>query len=296
MKKRPDLNTLVSLFISDRRSQNVTDKTIQWHSVSLHRFARYCMGAGLDIYDLDATAIREYIRFLQHSPGRNGNLTESSVATYVRSLKAFLSWLVQEEYLESDPSARVAKPKVGEKSVELFSDQELKRLLAVCSGPYGARDEAIVRLLLDTGLRASEVTTALLEDVDEAPPSLTVSGKGRKRRRVPLGVKTVRAIRRYIRTRDDDYPCLFLGKRGEPLTPNGLYQLLERRGAVAGIHANPHKFRHTFAVSYLRNGGGIADLQKILGHTTLEMVLHYARLADRDVADKHRLYSPGDRL
>jgi site-specific recombinase XerD len=113
---------------------------------------------------------------------------------------------------------------------------------------------------------------------------------------VPLGRAATRAIRRYVLARRDNLPYLFVRRSAAPLTPNGMLPAFMRRGRVAGVHANPHLFRHTFAVTYLRNGGDVLSLQRILGHTSLDMVRHYAKLPDDDIIERHSLHSPADRV
>lgn len=289
---------LGAAFLTYCRVENYTPKTISWHNASITKFARFCAANGIeDLCALKIADLREYVAFLQNSKGRgNRPMSDHSVATYVRSLRAWFGWLHTEGYLDSNPAERLKIPKAVEVDVTLFTPAEIKRVLAACGGPYALRDAALVWLLYDTGIRASEAVTARLKDFTDMPPSVRVLGKGRKYREVPIGRKAARAIRAYLRTRLDHSEYLFVGKNEEPLSPNGLLQMLERRGRIAGVHANPHKFRHTFAVEFLRNGGGELALQRILGHTTLEMVRHYARLANTDVAEFHRLASPGDRI
>jgi len=160
------------------------------------------------------------------------------------------------------------------------------------------RDRAIVLLLLDTGLRVSEAAGIRLGDL-RPDSSVKVMGKGAKERIVPIGSTARGAIVRYLGQRGPgpiEAP-LFLGRRGA-LDWRGMQQVLKRLKARAGItgRLSPHSLRHTFARSYLVNGGDVFSLQQILGHTTLDMVKRYVSLADADVAAKHRTASPADRL
>lgn len=195
-----------------------------------------------------------------------------------------------------NPALRVREPKAGERDVITLSVGDIRALTDACEGEHAERDRAVILTLYDTGIRASELCTAKLEDWSESPATLRVFGKGRKFRTVPLGRTATRAIRRYVLARRDDSPYLFVGRGQAPLTPNGLLLALMRRGRAAGVHANPHLFRHTFAVTYLRNGGDVLSLQRILGHTSLDMVRHYAKLADDDVIERHSHHSPADRV
>jgi integrase/recombinase XerD len=159
-------------------------------------------------------------------------------------------------------------------------------------------------VLLDTGLRASELCALNVGDVDLKSGQVRVKhgdpggAKGGKGRVVFLGQTARRSLWRYLATRQDgdepDAP-LFLGKWQRRMNKNVLRQLIARLGAKAGVaHAHPHRFRHSFALTYLRSGGDVFTLQALLGHSTLEMVQHYARLAQVDIEHAHRRASPVD--
>ena len=173
-------------------------------------------------------------------------------------------------------------------------DDTLRRLLGLAT----VRDRAILLLLLDTGLRVAEAAGIRLGDL-RPDGSVKVLGKGAKERIVPIGSTARGAIVRYLGQRGPGAPDapLFLGRRGA-LDWRGMQQVLKRLKTRAGItgRCSPHSLRHTFARSYLVNGGDAFSLQQILGHTTLDMVKRYVSLADADVAAKHRVASPADRL
>jgi integrase/recombinase XerC/integrase/recombinase XerD len=166
----------------------------------------------------------------------------------------------------------------------------------------GCRSYAIVYLMLDSGLRVSEVASLRMENVDLNQGQLLVTGKGNKQRAVPIGSNAQKYLQRYIYhfrpepllTEQDN---VFLTSEGKPLSDNSLKLFFTRLKVKTGIkRLHAHLLRHTFATYYLRNGGDLLSLQKILGHTSLEMVKVYSHLAKADVRAKHRRYSPMDRL
>jgi integrase/recombinase XerD len=170
--------------------------------------------------------------------------------------------------------------------------------------PSAFRDEAIILTLLDTGLRASELCALTLADLDLKAGKLQVrhgvmgGAKGGKGRQVYIGKITRKAIWRYISSRgtvvNPDAP-LFICQLGFPFNKDSLRQLLGRIGKRANIHkVFPHKFRHTFAITYLRSGGDVFTLQALLGHSSLDMVRHYAQIAQIDVEKAHQKASPAD--
>ena len=170
--------------------------------------------------------------------------------------------------------------------------------------PLAKRNWAIILLLLDTGCRASELCGIKYGDINFSNKSIKVHGKGPgkdpKERLVRFGKRTQETLWRLLASRldtikDDSYLLTRRGTDDEPITSNGLDQLLDSlsgRAGVADVHA--HRFRHTFAINYLRNGGDVFTLQWLLGHESLEMVQRYARIAQTDVEKAHQKASPVD--
>jgi integrase/recombinase XerD len=154
----------------------------------------------------------------------------------------------------------------------------------------------LIRFLLDTGCRATEVCGLLESDIDWAARSAKVFGKGAKERAIFFSPGVAEAMRRYqTEERADTDRFFFLsgaGDDGAPLTTSGLLSVCKRLGAIAGVALHPHLFRHTFAISYLRAGGDVFSLQKRLGHTTLAMSEHYAKHLTDDLRRAHDEHSP----
>jgi len=152
--------------------------------------------------------------------------------------------------------------------------------------------------MIDTGLRVSEVAALRLGDL-RPDGTLKVQGKGSKERIVPVGSTARTAIVRYLGQRGPGRPddALWLGRKGE-ISSRGLQHMIRRLKARVGVtgRLSPHSLRHTFARSYLVNGGDVFTLQRILGHTTLDMVKRYVALADVDLVTRHAVASPADRL
>jgi site-specific recombinase XerD len=162
--------------------------------------------------------------------------------------------------------------------------------------PHTKRNKAIILTLLDTGIRASELCSIKVIDLDFKNKQITVNGKGDKERVLEISSRTAQLIWRYLITRSSELPDkapLFAGDFDLPLTRSGLLQLIKRIGKRAGVpNAHPHRFRHTFAINFLRNGGNIYALQELLGHSSLDMVKHYLALSNQDCAAVHRMASP----
>ena len=203
--------------------------------------------------------------------------------------------------LDQNPIDRVDKPRRRRAVISTFSPEEVESILATCRNDFvGVRDRAIILTLLDCGLRASELCGLRLEDIDWREQTLLVVGKGDKERIVPFGSAVRRVLGEYIGRRGD-LPCreLFVSVYGEPINRHRLRAIVRRRceaAGIKGVRCSPHTFRHTFAVMFLRAGADAFTLQKLLGHSDLAMTRRYCELSRTDVLEKHRLFSPADRL
>jgi integrase/recombinase XerD len=185
--------------------------------------------------------------------------------------------------------SNVEAPKSDGKVIEIFTDDQLRCLFVACQKEHFpelvARDKAIIAVLLDTGIRAQELTGLKLRDMvltqDES--YLKVLGKGRKEREVGIGNKARLAIQRYThqyRRASPDFPYVFVSRKREQFTPGGLDQLLgrlERWSGIHGVRCSAHTFRHTFAVNYLLAGGDIYALSRLLGHGDTKTTEIYLR-------------------
>jgi site-specific recombinase XerD len=221
----------------------------------------------------------------------------SSVWTAWRHLKGFFTWLHSEGDISVNPMVGVTKPIVPPSEVTVLTAQQVRALLATCKGPdpETRRDHALLAIMLDTGLRLSEVARLTIDDVNEEG-TLRVFGKGRKWRTVALGTTSATALNRWIRLRTQTSHSLWSGRKGA-LTTEGIRKMVKRRGQQAGFHLHPHMLRHTFVDNWLRNGGAEVDLARLAGWTTTRMAERYAqhRAEERALA-AHMLIAPLDKL
>ena len=327
MKRRPSgsmsLSKAVVGFVNHKLAEGLTDRSVYSYERLLNKWIEY--EGDKDVVDITSQNIRMYLAWLrtEYEPRRfNGKthpLSPKTLRNIWVTLASFLKW-ASLEFGISNPMQGIPAPRFQKSPVEAFTRSEVNALLKACTftreantryrysykytRPTAKRDKAIILTLLDTGLRAMELCSLRIGDVNlktgrvEVKHGVIGGAKGGKGRIVFLGKVARRAVWRYLASLDDgddpDAP-LFLAKGDRKMTPNGLRHLIKGLAEKAGVEkAYPHKFRHTFAITYLRSGGDVLTLQALLGHSTLDMVRHYARIAEIDIEHAHRKASPVD--
>ncbi len=304
--------TLIDLFLATKKTEGKSPKTITWYGEFLRKFLEY-LGTEAKIGDFTLDSARSFVAHLQSrtcrfenhplSPRQEGGLSPFTIHGYVRTLKAFSSWLAEEGFTTGNVLARLKAPKLPTPVIEILSQEEIEAILGKINPNcfLGARLYAALLLLLDTGIRAQELCTLTVDSVFLNEDYIKVRGKGNKERLAPFCAATKKALLRYLTTfRPEpaaDIKNVFLTLEGLPWGYNGLLQAIKRVGRAAGVpRLHPHLLRHTFAVNYLINGGDVMTLKMILGHTSLEVTQVYMHLAEAHVQLQHNKFSPVARL
>jgi site-specific recombinase XerD len=310
-----NLSQLIPGYILHARTEGKSEKTIAHVTSSVSYLERFLISEGLptSVSHIDRKEFRAFILHLQHKRCFSGHpltkaqdrgLSGHTIHGYLKSIRAFWSWLVAEEIVAINPLLSMKIPKAPKKVIPTFTDSQLELLLGAIDSatPTGYRDKAIVLTLLDTALRVSELGGITLDNLWLDDGLIKVMGKGRKERHVPMGKTVQRILWRYIHHYRSEpslprFDYLFLTRDGRPLTKDRIDKMMAgygRRAGIKGVRCSPHTLRHTASVRFLRNGGNVFSLQRLLGHSNLEMTRRYCELADVDVQQAHRIASPVD--
>lgn len=245
--------------------------------------------------------------------GRQNAVSKKTLLNMQVALSALWRWAVQTKLVPANVMREVPWVKPEERAIEPLTEADVRSILSAldksqwysrpgkrdCQNSLGSsdRNRAIVLMLLDTGLRASELCSLRAGNVDLKNRCVKVLGKMSKERIIPFSPQTGQAIWKYLAGKEKSEGVasayLFTTASGRPMKRDDLLKLVMRAGDRAGVlNVHPHRFRHTFAINFLRNGGNIYALQNIMGHSTLEMVRRYLSLAQADVDAAHRIASP----
>jgi len=292
------LPILTDAFLVDRRAANMADGTLKFYHAKLTNFQAFCETQAITQIDqLTPSNIREYLIYLE-----NTGHTSGGIHAHYRTVKTFLRWYADEFEPVNwrNPIAKVKPPKVEQELLEPANEGDLQAMLATCTGKSFAdlRDKAIILTLMDTGLRANELVSLDLADIDLIRGDMLVrQGKGRKPRTVFVGKRTRKALRAYKLARTSTDSALFVTYEGERLEYEGLRAIIIRRAVKADVETpSLHSFRRYFALEYLRAGGDIFTLQKLMGHADLQILRRYLNQLDEDLERGHAQFGPVDRM
>lgn len=289
------LQLAIKDFLLEQQFRGNTPKTVQYYALCLRLFAEYA-GEDTDLSAISQTTLKGY--FL-HLSGKA--ITSTTVQTYFRAIRAFLSWCYNEQLIPDNLPEKFRLPKAQKKTVDVLSNSEMTQLLK-CFNLRSAmqlRDCCICSLMMDCGLRLNEVVTLALDHLHLADGYAVVNGKGNKQRIVPIGLYSRRLLLRYLARRPScvQTHAVFLKSDLTPITDDTLRMMFRRLKNKAGIpRLRAHLLRHTFATNYLENGGDIYTLQTILGHTSLEMVKRYVHFTPGKLESNYMKFSPLDNL
>jgi site-specific recombinase XerD len=289
------LDDIYKNYIFTLQIEGKSHKTIKNYQDILSKFISYI--STLD--NLNLLNIHRYIAELQDK-----KLSPVSINDYIRVIKIFLNFLYKEEYISENISAKLKKYKIPKQYPYVLNDEQVYNLLKVCNKNTfeGFRNYVIILTFLDTGIRLSELINLTINDVNLIKRSLLIrSGKGDKDREVYMGKELTKAMAQYIKKRGfipyEDK--LFITKSGNSLSPRTIQKIfkkLAKKAHIESTRCSPHTLRHTFATNFIRNGGDVFTLQRILGHSDIETCMIYVHLSGKDIQTAMTKFSPVDKF
>lgn len=293
-----DLAVLVDSFEIELKSARRSPQTRKIYLSSVRRYLQWCAENTLPA-QIDRRQVQTWIAHIL-----DGGAQPATAQARLAGVRQFSKWLAAEGEIDSDPLLRLNAPKGDTPITPVLAEDQLAALIKACEGKSlkDRRDEAIVRLMAETGMRAGELIALELDDIDPVRGLVTIRrGKGGKGRIAPFGPQTAKSLDRYVRLRrthpGSESNALWLGARThQALGPHGLRVTLAERARKAGISGfHPHVLRHTFASRWMSQRGSEGGLMAVAGWSSREMLDRYARAtASQRAVDEARALNLGE--
>lgn len=273
----------MKMFLAAKKIEGCSVRTIQYYEVTIRHFLKHIPTI---IRKITTDEIRAYLVNYQ----KINNCSKVTLDNIRRNLSSFFSWLEEEDYLLKSPMRRIHKIRTKKVVKEIISDEAIEVIRDSCTE---ARDLALIDLLYSTGIRVGELVRLDIADLDLEKRECVVYGKGDKERRVYFDAKAKIHLQKYLDSRTDNNPALFvtLDAPYERLQISGVECRLRTIGKKLGMHSiHPHKFRRTLATRAIDKGMPIEQVQKILGHSQIDTTMTYAIVNQANVKISHQKF------
>jgi integrase/recombinase XerC len=301
-RRQPPIRAGYEHFRLERQGALVSPKTLEYYDGMVEPFLTYLDDQGVERFEhLDVTHARQYRARLATTPGKHGRpLQPDTLRSSHRAIGAFLRWANREGYPIDGRILDLKAPRVPDKEPTVYHIVQVRRLLAACN-PEVPTEDVIVRLLIGSGIRRTEVCGLAVSAPDGLPDLMVDSlargrvelrvrwdggAKGRKSRRIPITPKLAAALKRYeARHRPDTtHPHLFINEYGQPYQFGGIDSMMDRLQVRVGFRVHAHAFRHTFATVATKLGWNFEHLRAAMGHSDYSILQRYVRMAtERDL-------------
>jgi integrase/recombinase XerD len=275
--------------------RGLSRNTLEAYRSDLLQLGRFLEQRHLSALDAGPADISDFLAELASGTSERPPASPATIHRKSACMRSFYRHLRREGLRESDPTATLSAPRRSRKLPQVLTRGEIEKLLSQPRGtePASLRDRALLELMYACGLRASEAIGLELTDVDLDERVLRARGKGSKERVVPIGQAAARALSVYLErgrpalVKGAPEPHLFVNFRGGPLTRQGLYKIVRRNAAAAGLaeRMSPHTLRHTFATHLLAGGCDLRAVQEMLGHADVSTTQLYTHLSSERLKD-----------
>lgn len=279
-----NMNDMILLYLATRKTEGLSDITLEGYGRNLGRFADHMRKNVEDISTMD---IRMYLARYSKTGVMN-----STVATHTDILRGFFNWLKSEEYIDRNPMEKIKSMKTEKRMRQALTKEEFEILRG---GAKTLRQKALLEILYATGCRLEEVEKMKKQDIDWHRLQMRVIGKGDKERIVYLNAAAKIHVKKYLMSRLDDCDALFVTQRkpikflGRRAIQREIKQIMRQSGLTKNVY--PHLIRHTMATHLKNSGMEITTLQEILGHEDTATTLIYAKVDNRAIENEYRKYS-----
>lgn len=282
------LTEAMNEFLLRKKADGLRDRTLKDYQKELGKFA--ATTNSLDEKEL-RKAVVDYF----------AAIPDTSAAVYNRPytyLKCFFSWCVDQEYLVYNPiDKEKLKKRRDDSNINAATIDDVKRLLKACNrGSFtGLRNYTMILLMLDTGIRTSEITRLTKSDYDRTKGTITISrqtAKTKRTRILYLSDNVATSLNDYLKRLPKNIPYIFPSRDANQLDTNELAREFRSLSEKAGVKITPYQLRHTFATYFVANGGNVFILQKLMGHSDIKMTLRYTDISENQKQESHRIYSP----
>lgn len=288
------IDAYIAYMHDNKRISKNTELSVRRDLARLHEFMRT---QGIkDIARITETHMNSYLLYLEKS-----NFAVSTISRYMSSARGYFRYLTERGLVDKLPMKRLKAPKVVLKAPQILTVEEMERLLAV-PGEHSQkdlRDKAMLELMYATGIRVSELIRLTVEDVN-LQMGFVVCRSDDRERLIPFGKNAQSALLLYLKDAREDLilsgeNILFCNLSGKPMSRQGVWKMIKRYGAAAGIdkEITPHIIRHSFAVHLMENGADIRSVQEMLGHSDLSTTaMIYAGTANKRIREEYAKAHP----
>jgi len=291
-------------FILSRNANNFSVYTVKWYKMLLGKFINYLKERKIhDLEDVNQNYIRLFMEDIRPT------IRSETLHNFYRVIKTFFNWLSFEELISKNPMKFIQAPKREKKTMRCFTLEEIEKMMEFFDRKnfFGNRNYTICVLLFDSGIRRAELCNIKLTDINHEQGNILIHGKGGKERIVPIGQVCRRVLAAYLKKRNEylkehDKPAnayLFINKGGYKIGTGYLTEIftsLKKKLNIQGERVSPHSWRHTFARTFLLNGGDVFSLQQLMGHSDISTTKRYVALNDKELKVQHAKYGPLDNM